>query len=39
MTILETARQWLDWYTTLPRWQRYVPLAVIALLWLALVLS
>ena len=39
MSIRETARQWLDWYTTLPRWQRYVPLAVIALPRLALVLS
>lgn len=30
--------EWLTWYRDLPRWQRYVPLAVIALLWLALVL-
>ena len=36
MTTPKIVSEFLDWYTSLPRWQRYVPVAVVALLWLAL---
>lgn len=31
--------EFLDWYASLPVWQRWVPVAVVVLLWLALVLA
>ena len=31
--------EFVDWYTSLPKWQRWVPVAIVAALWLALVLT
>lgn len=39
MTTPKIVSEFLDWYTSLPRWQRGVPVCIVVLLWLALVLA